>query len=149
MLGSLSVSAARLLSSAINPLLIVLWLVGVGFAWRRGSHPALGRYALASIAGVIATYLVVHVFRWAHFWPSHPEFPSGHETFGASIGTSLALLNPKWLVVVLPLLGILTVALVGARYHDWFDIAGAVVVSPLLTWLCHLLLRERAAVKAS
>lgn len=142
---------AHFLSSAINPLLVVIWLGAVSWDWRRrGVFP--GSYALASVVAVAGTYLIVHGFRWLHLWPGHPEFPSGHETFGASIGTSLVLWDVKWLIVVPLLVGILGVALVRAHYHDWLDIEGALVVSPVLTWLCHLLIgkrRRKAEARAS
>lgn len=140
----LSLPAARFLSSAINAVFVALWLATVIYAWRRG-RAGLGRFVLASILGVIVSYLVVHSFRWLKLWAVYPEFPSGHETFGASIGTSLALINVKWLVVVLPLLAILGIALVRARYHVPIDIAGALVVSPLLTWCSHLLVKMKSA----
>jgi membrane-associated phospholipid phosphatase len=140
---SLEIPTARFLSSAINPLFAVLWLVAVVVVWRR-NKTGVGAYCLASIAGLLVSYLIVHGFRWLKLWPAYPEFPSGHEAFGASIGTSLALLNVKWLVIVLPLLAILGVALVRAHYHVPLDIAGALIVSPLLTWCSHLVVRKKS-----
>ncbi|HEX5322819.1 MAG TPA: phosphatase PAP2 family protein [Capsulimonadaceae bacterium] len=133
---------ARILSSAINPLFVVLWLIALWVAWRR-KDTRLGPYCLASLAGLLVSYLVVHGFRWLGLWTEYPEFPSGHEAFAASIGTSLVILDARLLAVTLPLLGILGVALVRAHYHVPLDIAGALIVSPILTWLCHFLVVKK------
>jgi membrane-associated phospholipid phosphatase len=137
--------AARFLSSAINPIFVVLWLGALVYERRRG-RAGLAQYALASILGVVVSYLVVHGFRWLKLWPAYPEFPSGHEAFAASLGTSLALGNVRWLVVVVPLLAVLGVALVCAHYHVPLDIAGALVASPIITWCCHLLWKKKARI---
>ena len=81
-----------------------------------------------------------------HFqvWPGRDTFPSGHETLALAAGTCLAMRNPRWLAVALPLAALQAWALVAGHFHRPLDIAGALATGILPPLGCHFY-RQRPA----
>ena len=128
-----SIHTAELLSRTLDLLLAAAWFFFVVLLARARSTPLKG-YVVATIAAVALTYALAHVNRWFDLWPPHKYFPSGHETLAASLGTSLAWRDRRWLWLAIPLAAVLAIALVRAGWHTWLDIGGAVAFSPVVTF---------------
>ena len=100
----------------------LLWCLIVALRRARGQRLApLVRAALWAIA---LSFVLAHVNRWFDLWKSHPNFPSGHETFASCMGTALVLIDRRWVWLVLPLLGLLGYALVRAGWHGRLEVVG-------------------------
>lgn len=82
--------------------------------------------------------------RW-EVWPGHSGFPSGHETFCLAAVTCLAVRDPRWLALGLPLSALMAWALVAAHYHTPVDVAGALLTGPAPALLCQLAGRRPAS----
>jgi len=134
--------AARILADVTNPLLALLWVVALVASHRR---PGILLWVLASAAGLAMAVMLAEYGKHHHVWPHHPSFPSGHETFGTSVATSLVWRDPRWLPVALLAAATLAWALVAARYHTGVDVAGAAVLGPVVTSIPHVLLRPDKA----
>jgi len=124
-----------LIANAINPISVLLLLAAPFVTPRRAT--AL-EYWVRCILGVgLAVILAESGKRW-EVWPGHPTFPSGHETFCLAAMTCLALRDPRWLVLGLPLSLVMAWALVAARFHTPVDVAGALLTGPGPALLCQL-----------
>jgi len=124
-----------LIANAINPISVLLLLAAPFVTPRRAT--AL-EYWVRCILGVgLAVILAESGKRW-EVWPGHPTFPSGHETFCLAAMTCLALRDPRWLVLGLPLSLVMAWALVAARFHTPIDVAGALLTGPGPALLCQL-----------
>ncbi len=75
-------------------------------------------------------------------WPGHSGFPSGHETFCLAAMTCLAVRDPRWLCLGLPLSALMAWALVAARFHTPVDVAGALLTGPGPALLCQFYRRR-------
>ena len=124
-----------LIANAINPISVLLLLAAPFVTPRRAT--AL-EYWVRCILGVgLAVILAESGKRW-EVWPGHPTFPSGHETFCLAAMTCLALRDPRWLALGLPLSLVMAWALVAARFHTPVDVAGALLTGPGPALLCQL-----------
>lgn len=126
----------------------LLWLVAVELRRRRAQPTAsLIRAALCAIA---VSYLLAHLNRWLRLWPGRPDFPSGHVTFASCCWYALALLDRRFALLGLPLLGVLAYALVAAGWHGRLDVAGGFVLGSLaMAAFGGAYLRERASTESS
>lgn len=105
--------------------------------WRDRLRGSLPRFMVALVAvGLAVTGKAVEV------WPGHPEFPSGHMSFIAALGTTLLLDARR---VAAPLLGLWLLAgagLVGAGFHTVAEVLGGFMLGALTAAIAHgLLLR--------
>ena len=118
---------AALIANCVNPILTV-FLAAAPFIGIRKSNcwEFWGRSALALGLAVV----LAESGKYFQAWPGHPSFPSGHETFGLCVSTSLVFRDRRWLVIVLPLTILLAWALVAAHFHRPVDVAGALLVGP-------------------
>ena len=124
-----------LIANAINPISVLLLLAAPFVTPRRAT--AL-EYWVRCILGVgLAVILAESGKRW-EVWPGHPTFPSGHETFCLATMTCLAVRDPRWLCIGLPLSGLMAWVLVAARFHTPVDVAGALLTGPGPALLCQL-----------
>ncbi len=125
----------KLIATAINPVSALLLLIAP-FAPPRPSH--VPQYWARCILGVgLAVTLAESGKRW-EVWPGHPSFPSGHETFCLAAMTCLAVRDPRWLCVGLPLSGVMAWALIAAGFHTPIEVAGALLTGPGPALLCQL-----------
>jgi membrane-associated phospholipid phosphatase len=129
----------KLIANAINPLSALL-LLAAPFATRR--RTGIGEFWGRCVLGVgVAVLLAESGKRW-EVWHGHPSFPSGHETFCLAAMTCLAVRDPRWLGVGLPLSLLMAWALVAARFHTPIDVAGALLTGPGPALLCQLYKRR-------
>ena len=125
----------RLLADAINPISALL-LLAAPFATPRPGR--VWDYWGRCVLGVgFAVILAESGKRW-EVWPGHPNFPSGHETFCLAALTCLAVRDPRWLALGLPLSLALAWALVAARFHTPVEVAGALLTGPGPALLCQM-----------
>ncbi|MDR3710991.1 MAG: phosphatase PAP2 family protein [Capsulimonadaceae bacterium] len=125
----------KFLSGWVDPLLVACWLVSV---WSQGRTMRSSRKVLAPAIGLAVSLTVVYIVRGLHVWPAHPLFPSGHEAIAASIATSLALLDRRWMIISAGLAALLALSLVLSGYHSWVDVIGSLLLCPVLTYACHV-----------
>jgi len=129
----------KLIANAINPLSVLLLLAAPFVTPRPGSgwdscRDFWGRCFLGIGLSVI---LAESGKRW-EVWPGHPSFPSGHETFCLAAMTCLAVRDPRWLALGLPLSLVMAWALIAARFHTPIEVAGALLTGPGPALLCQL-----------
>lgn len=125
----------KLIANAINPLSVLL-LLAAPFAASRPAWP--WEYWGRCVLGIgLAVLLAESGKRW-EVWPGHSSFPSGHETFCLAAMTCLAVRDPRWLCVGLPLSGLMAWALIAAHFHTPIDVAGALLIGPGSALLCQL-----------
>ncbi len=133
---------ARWLSTAINPLLVILWVFAVVKA---SSVHVPSRAVSATLVGLALCSGGVFAFRHAHLWSGHPLFPSGHEAFACSLAASIAYFGKRLAVTSALMAGILAPALVVAGYHQWIDVVASILICPVLTIACHYCLRTKSS----
>ena len=82
-----------------------------------------------------------------HFviWPGRTNFPSGHETLALAAGVCLAVWNPRWLALALPLAAVQAAALVLGHFHRPVEVAGALVTGLVPPLACHFYKRPAAS----
>lgn len=119
-------------ADSINPLLGIALIL---FCLTAKPPQTARIYLLKSGLALLLIYVVAHLNKWLHLWPSHRNFPSGHTVFAVSVAVALALWNRKTLVVTAPLLLFYGWLMVALRFHDWLDIFGGVALSWPLSWL--------------
>lgn len=104
-------------------------------------------YIVGIVLAILLTYVLAHINRWLHLWPEHRLFPSGHMTYALCVIVSMSVLR-SWTRVFYGAMAVLLAAyaylMVYQGYHDWLDIAGAVVMSPPVTLLGHRLAGNRS-----
>lgn len=93
-----------------------------------GSHDDRRRFRVVAFAAALLAALVTLAGKLLEVWPGNPLFPSGHTAYAVTIAVFLVARDRRWLKLVLPLLALLAVALVLARYHIVADVAGGTAV---------------------
>ncbi|HEY3328988.1 MAG TPA: hypothetical protein VGK19_03120 [Capsulimonadaceae bacterium] len=132
---------SNLLADVINPALVLLWLWLVVGLFRSRDN-SRWRWVLASLLGVAICVAGVHLLRAEPVWPGHPYFPSGHEAFAASVATSIAWrFGVRWGALAALCASILAPSLVLAGFHEVWDVVASLVVCPVVTIACHVILR--------
>ncbi len=123
---------AQTLATYINPLLALFLLIAplINFGPNTPCKPSCWEFWGRSLLGLGLAVTLAEGGKHFEVWPGHPSFPSGHETFGLCVATSLIFRDSRWLVVVLPLTALLAWALVAAHFHRPVDVAGSVLVGP-------------------
>jgi membrane-associated phospholipid phosphatase len=134
----------KIFANSINPALTLFLIIAfIGVNRQFISAEMRTKYLSGVALGLLLTYVAAHINRWLHLWPAHRLFPSGHMTYALCILTSLFLLRREWTRVLLPftvlLIAVYGYLMVRLGFHDWFDIAGAVIMSPPLTLWAHRL----------
>lgn len=105
------------------------------------------RFRLAGFGAAVLASLITLAGKMIEVWPGNPLFPSGHTAYVVTIAVLLVLRDRRWLIAVVPLAGLMAVALVESDYHVTEDIAGgaavgAVAGATVFTWLDRRRLRE-------
>ena len=135
-----------ILTNAVN---IVLVSLVAAAPWFR--LPALNQknweFWLRSLLGIGIGVALAESGKHFQVWPGRPTFPSGHETLALAAGTCLAVRNPRWLAVTVPLAAFQAWALVAGHFHKPVDVAGALVTGILPPLGCHLLWKPPASSK--
>ncbi len=110
---------SQLLLWTVLLLLAPLWgTSGIG-AWR---------FRLWGLGAALVAAGVTLAGKTMGIWPGHPLCPSGHTAWAVTIAVFLVGRDRRWLPCVVPLLALLAIALVLARYHVPADIAGGLAV---------------------
>lgn len=122
------------LTNAINALLVLC--VAAAPLLPPGKTRA-GGFWLRSLFGIGLGMIFAESGKYFSIWPGHPTFPSGHETLALAAGTCLAVRNPRWLTLTLPLAALQAWALVAGHFHQPVDVAGATVTGILPPLACH------------
>ena len=131
-----------ILTNAINTLLVLLVAAVPLLSPPHLLSRTAADFWLRSLAGIGIAVALAESGKHCCVWPGRPTFPSGHETLALAAGTCLAVRNPRWLALVLPL-GILQAwALVAGHFHRPVDVAGAVITGLLPPLGCHFYKRR-------
>lgn len=110
-------------------LLILTWTALLVLAPRWGTSAVSGgRFRLWGLGAALAAALITLGGKALEVLPGNPLFPSGHTAWAVTIAVFLVGRDRRWLPWVVPLLGLLAVALVLSRYHIAVDIAGGLAV---------------------
>jgi membrane-associated phospholipid phosphatase len=128
-------AAAVLLSNALNPSVAILAL-GALIACCRS--PRIGVWIFGTAAGLALSVALAEYGKSHQIWTGHAEFPSGHEAFGASLATSLVVLDRRWAPAAAVIAAALAWALVSARYHAPIDVLAAALLAVVVTTLTHV-----------
>ena len=119
--------------------LLLLWTVLLLLAPRWSRRATSPRFRTIVLGAALLASLVTLIGKLLEVWPGNPLFPSGHTAYAVTIALFLVAVDRRWLYVVVPLVGIIVVALILARYHVAVDIAGgvavAVVVFAVVRWI--------------
>jgi hypothetical protein len=86
----------------------------------------------ATLWAIALSYVLAHVNRWFALWPAYPNFPSGHMTFASCVWTELVALDRRYAFAAVPALAVLGYELFHAGWQGRVDIAGGVVLGPLV-----------------
>lgn len=130
-----------LVADAVNPLLLVVFL---GYTSLKQPPPAQRvRFLLLSGLALLIAWLIAHLDHWISAFQNVNGFPSGHMAFYTTLATSLALLNPRSLVVTLPLAALYGGLIVFLHYHSWWDLLAAMLLAVPVTLLCHRLVKPK------
>lgn len=142
-------------ANSVNPLLVVLLLGAV--VWRAYHDKSFrtGEFIARTLIALLLAFALGRINAALHIWPGlrgdpgSYEFPSGHTCFAASVATSLACLNRRWLWFVVPVLFLYGVLIVlpPLRFHSWLDVIGAWILTPPLAWLVHKEAKPQAAME--
>lgn len=122
--------AARIFANDINPLLLGMFVARIIF---RASPLPVWRFALASTIGLGIAIGLAEAGKIYSVLPGSDTFPSGHETFGASVCASLCCADRRMLIFSIVALALLGWGLVNSHYHIWRDVAGGAVLGALVT----------------
>jgi len=134
-----------LATELVNPAL-VLWALLAPVA-RRAGPGQRARFWVRAALGIGSVYLLTAIDRRLGLWGSRGLDFSTHGAFAVSLAVSLALLRPRWLVVLVPVLLAYAFAMVELRYHSLADFFTSAAAQAPLTLLCHAR-RPRRAVEA-
>jgi len=101
---------------------------------------AARRFRLVGFGAAMLASLVTLAGKTLEVWPGNPLFPSGHTAYAVTIAVFLVGRDRRWGAYAFPLVCLLAVALVLARYHVAADVAGGLAVGlavaiPLFAWL--------------
>ena len=121
---------AGILANDINPLLLGMLVARIIF---RASPLPIWRYALASTIGLGIAVGLAEAGKIHSVLPGSHSFPSGHETFGASVCASLCCADRRMLIFCVCALALLGWGLVNSHYHIWRDVAGGAVLGAVVT----------------
>lgn len=123
------------IADSINPLLGLCLLVVA--ARMRHDNPRQALYFLAqSVLALVLCWACVERLQDLRLGLHDTKFPSGHMAFAVSAATSLAFWNRRTLRFLVPLLLFYAWLMVALRFHNWLDIAGALILAFLLSWCC-------------
>ena len=100
-------------------------------------------FAIASVLAACVTVEMVDHFRHLRAFPAYPMFPSGHEAFTTSVGTSTVIADRRWLGPAIVIGIIMAPVLVLAGFHKWPDVIASAVLSPLITLAFHRLFNTK------
>ncbi len=113
----------------VSELSLLVWtallLVGPRLS---GPHDGRRRFRVVAFAAALLAALVTLAGKLLEVWPGNPLFPSGHTAYAVTIAVFLVARDRRWVKLVVPLLALLAVALVLARYHIAADVAGGTAV---------------------
>jgi len=124
-----------LLTNAINALLVLCVAAAPLLPPQRKTQA--GGFWLRSLLGIGLGVILAEGGKHFSVWPGHPTFPSGHETLVLAAGTCLAVRNPRWLLLALPLAAVQAWALITGHFHQPVDVAGATLTGILPPLACH------------
>ncbi len=124
-----------LLTNAIN-LLLVFCIAAAPLLPAKKRVQSAGQFWLRSVLGIGLAVTLAESGKHFSVWPGRPTFPSGHETLALAAGTCLALQNPRWLALALPLAAVQAWALVAGHFHRPVDVAGALATGILPPLAC-------------
>ena len=129
------------LADSIDPILAFMAIIATIQMWRRTSPRAAVRYAMATLAGLAAIYLIQAIDTSRSIWRTWGGDYSTHAAFAASVTVSLffAFRHPALLTAVM--LGYLALMVV-MGYHSLADVLTASVVACAVTLPCHLIARR-------
>ena len=120
----------------IDVILLLILILASVFKHRRG--PGAWKFLFWSGIALLVTFVAAHINRWCHWWKAHEDFPSGHVTFFLCAATSIILLYRWSWILLLPSAVAYSWLIVDVLHkHLWLDAAGAWIMAPPLTWLCH------------
>lgn len=123
------------IADAINPLLGLGLLVAA--ARMRRDNPRQALYFLVqSVLALVLCWRCVKGLQDLHLGLHGSKFPSGHMAFAVSAATSLAFWKRRTLWLLVPLLAFYAWLMVALRFHNWVDIAGALVLAFVVSWCC-------------
>lgn len=125
-----------LLTNAVNALLVLCVAAAPLLPPKHKTRAA--EFWLRSLLGIGIGVILAESGKHFSIWPGRPTFPSGHETLALAAGTSLAVWNPRWLVLALPLAAVQAWALVAGHFHQPVDVAGAMLTGILPPLACQL-----------
>ncbi len=133
-----------LLTNAINALLLFLVAAAPLLPFPHKPTRSALDFWLRSGLGIGIGVALAEGGKHFHIWPGRDSFPSGHETLALAAGTCLAVWNPRWLALALPLAAVQAWALVAGHFHRPLDVAGAVATGILPSLGCHFYKRSPA-----
>ncbi len=129
----------QLLANAINPISALLLLAAPFVTPRTGP---VRDYWGRCVLGIGLAITLAESSKHFEAWHGHPNFPSGHETFCLAAMTCLAVRDPRWLGLGLPLSLVMAWALIAAHFHTPVEVAGALLTGPGPALLCQLYKRR-------
>lgn len=130
-----------LLSTAadcVNPVLGGVLVLVALFHVRDTRRSSRWGYLARSMAGLAVVYLLHNLDAHLHLWARFNLDYSTHTAVAVSLVTSIAVADPYWLIVLLPLLGAYGWLMTNLGYHTPADIFAAGVAAFLGTWVWHL-----------
>jgi membrane-associated phospholipid phosphatase len=136
------VTIAYTLAETINPFLIGAW---VSLVIARTGTKSQRSFAASSIIALAFSVSLAELGKAHGVWPGDPGFPSGHETFGASVAVSLLRADRRWTLLAAAACLLLAWALVFAHYHKPVDVFGGLALGTLVTMAVHKVALRRTA----
>jgi len=129
----MTTSHLKLLADWLDPALLGLYILQVC----RMVHPIKTKVAILIHTSklLLLTFSLAHINRWAHLWPGHYYFPSGHMTFYVTVASSYFLLDRRSALFTIPLALLYGQLIVFLNFHTWLDIAGALILAIPVTLL--------------
>ena len=125
----------KLLADLQGPVLLLVYILQVSLT----VHPKRMKIETFTHTGwaLLLTFILAHINRWAHLWPGHYYFPSGHMTFFLTVATACFLVDRRSAFFTLPLALLYGQLIVFLNFHIWLDLAGALFLAVPVTLLCH------------
>ena len=122
-----------LAANLVNPLLVACALAAP-FLARERPRPFWLRVA----AGLALVYLVTGLDRWLGVGRELGFDFSTHTAFATVVATSLALLERRWLWLVVPLLAAYATLMIRLEYHTLPEFAFSLLLFAPVTWAIRL-----------